>query len=721
MNSLDPFFAPKSVAVVGASPGKSGFANLALRNLRNHGASLTITAIHPGYTEVDGFPCRPSLASIEQRPDLCIIGVRADRVAEVLEECVREKIPAVTIIASGFAEMANDDGRALQARLDAIRKQSNTRIAGPNTIGIGNFLTGAVGIASANIPAVVPKGATAIVTQSGGVGYTLMLRGISKGLGFSHLVTLGNEIDVSLPEVIAYLGSQDTVRVVICYAEAIRGVRLLRDAIDVCSARSKPVLFLKGGLTSAGMAATASHTGAIAGDGSIWRSVIGQLGAIHAHSIDHALATAQIFSRHGWISGRNLGGFGVSGGLTVLFTDMLARAGLDLPRLSPATEAIIHDSLSDVTPNNPMDMGGQVLSSGGKALATALHAIADDPRIDALAFCVSPLLEEREKVINGAIVRAAQGLRKPLVILSYAGYDAGSVLSQGGLLVIDPPEAGVDAIKSWVNFKPQQHPPPGRPGQPPQAPPADRRRGEHAREALARQVKPGAKVLLEDDAKRLLQAYGIEYPDERIATDERSAILCATQIGYPVALKLLSTGMLHRGVGEGVLLHLEDEDAVSEGYRKLAATAARLADARILVQRMSAPGREFLIGAVRDRELGLALALGMGGAGVEQRSDALFCLPPVTQETIHRMLDAWPPYIALRDKGRLIDEDALVDAICGVSHFLDECGDYVEELDVNPVIVGAPGAGAVAVDALLVLRAPSDLSTGVCSRRRLDR
>jgi len=700
---LDAFFAPRRIAVVGATGGAAGFGDTVLWNLRNFGATAAVAVVHPRHTEVHGHPCYPSLSAIPERPDLVVIAVRRQLVAPVLEECVRLGVPAVTIVATGFAETHEEEGMALQAALDAAHAVAGdpgkTRIIGPNTIGVSSFATHTVSTATGNMPGVVPTGPVAIVSKSGGISSALLARGIALGLGFCYKVAIGNEMDVSFGEVLEYVAARDEARLVLAYMEGVRDLADLRRGIAACTARGKPVIFIKGGATSAGSRAAASHTGKLTGDNAVWRGIAAQFGVVEAASIDHALTIALLFAKHGVAKGRTVGGMGQGGGLTVMLADMFARAGLVAPVPSPETQRIMREALVTVTPNNPFDTGGVYLSGDGTELPRALRALSEEPGIGAMVILETATQRERTKVIIPAILSAVGKLDKPVVILSYDNRDsvAHQLIHEADMLVIDSPDTGIQAVKSWLEYTPPEVFDANTVAR------SDATLADRTRAALRAAGANPARAVLEDAGKTILAAYGVACPAERVVASAAEAAAAADALGYPVAMKILSPFMLHRHVGKGVLLGIADAAAARSAYDRLCAVG--IPEARILVQKMAAPGAEFLIGAVRDPELGLALAIGGGGAEVESRKDTLFCTLPVTEAELRRLLLRLPEF---KEGGeQTLDIDALVRTASGIARFLEDAGADIDELDVNPVIVGASGQGAVAVDALMIVRESS--------------
>lgn len=700
-HSLEPFFNPRSIAVIGASQGKSAFANYVLSNLRNYGFKGCVNAVNPRYEEIDGVPCHPSLSAIEDRPDLCVIAVRAELVPELLKEVIALRIPAATIVSSGFGERDDPKSQDLQRQIDALIAAGDTRLLGPNGMGVAAFDSGAVSIASANIPTGLPKGSLAVVSQSGSTGVSMAINAGWQGVGLSKLITLGNEADVGIAEAIGYLAEDSGTTVILAYIEAIRSFEALRSAFAACQANGKFIIVLKGGTTTEGGKAAQSHTGALAGNGAVWRGVAEGLGIISASSLEHAVQLAQLFTRFGTAIGSRFGAVSAGGGLGVLLTDMLVGFEIEAPAFAPQTVTAIEEGLPDVTAHNPLDLGATFLSGDGSGLSHAMSAIDVDPAVDNLLVAIVPMLDARAHAYSSAVLRGLENVTKPVIVLSHdprIESPAHVLFRNAHCPVLYPPELAVSALRSWVDYKVNQR----------RVATTDAPLMTAEQEAvgsrLQQAIAGGRCNVLEDEGKEWLRTWGVPCAAEAVATDEDGAAEIARRLGYPVALKILSSQLLHRGVGNGVLLSLSDELAVRTAYRELLRLASTLPDARILVQRMADKGHEFLIGAIRDPVVGLTLVINKGGDDAERQEDALFELLPVDGERLRERLSRWRPILNITGHNDSVDLEALSDAATRLGNFLVAHGDHVDEMDINPVIVGRKDQGATIVDALLILR-----------------
>ena len=701
---LRPLLEPRSIAIVGASPRAGHFGNQPFVNLRTFGFAGEVFGVNPSHTEVEGYPC---VASVEQLPegvDHAVLVVRAEQTPELVSRCGARGIPAVTVVASGFAETATDEGRALQATLLDAARSTGVRVCGPNTLGMANFHTGAVPFVSGNLPPEVRTGGVAIVSQSGGIGFTLLNRAWSRGVGAGYLVVAGNEVDVTIPELVAHLAGAEGVSVLLCYIEAVRDGPGLLEAAAVARHAGVPLVMVKAGRSAAGQRAAATHTGALASSASVFDGVMRQAGVLLAGGIDEAIGATALVARFGPPSGDGFGVYGMGGGLSVVLADQFEAAGLRLPQPSEATRQSIRDALPDTSPGNPLDSGGQFLTARGEpVLPGVLQRFAADPAFDALVVGCMPVRGSRERIYGEAIVAAATAAGKPCAALHYSAPplsdDLAAALREAGIPVLDPPEAGVRALALWSQLF--------RCGDgSPSDDPASRGAADGAAAAAADELRQawatGAPVVTEHDASRVLASLGVPFAAGAVAAGEDEAVRLAAAMGGPVVLKALSPQVTHRSRVGLVRLGVEGEASVRAAYRAIASRLAEIDGAvldGVLVQELLPKGRELLVGLKRDPQFGPVVVLGLGGTEVESLGRICVRVPPVDGDQVAGMLEELD-LPGLPDACR----QRLAVVLDGVASLGALAGDVVESVDVNPLVMFADGS-VRAADALIMLRA----------------
>jgi acyl-CoA synthetase (NDP forming) len=695
---------PRSIAIVGASPRAGHFGNQPFVNLRTFGFTGEVHGVNPSHTEVEGYPCVASVEELPDGVDHAVLVVRAAQAPELVARCGARGIPAVTVVASGFAETGGEEGRALQARLLEAARSAGVRVCGPNTLGMANFRTGAVPFVSGNLPPEVHPGGVAIVSQSGGIGFTLLNRAWSRGVGAGYLVVAGNEVDVTIPELVGHLARAEGVSAVLCYIEAIRDGPGLLEAAAAARHAGVPVVMVKAGRSAAGQRAAATHTGALASSAAVFDGVMGQAGVLLAGGIDEAIGTAALVARFGPPSGDGFGIYGMGGGLSVVLADQFEAAGLRLPQPSEATRRSIGEALPDTTPGNPLDSGGQFLTARGQpVLPGVLKRFAADPAFDALVVGCMPVRGTRERIYSEAIVAAAAAAGKPCAALHYSAPPLtdglAAELREAGIPVLDPPEAGVRALALWSRLARRSAAPPSG------AAPARAAGGQAAgavEEELRRARAAGAAVVTEYDASRVLAALGVPFAASAVAAGEDEAVRLAAAMEGPVVLKGLSPQVPHRSRAGLVRLGVEGEARVRAAYRAIATRLAAIDGAvfdGVLVQELLPPGRELLVGLERDPQFGPVVVLGLGGTDAEALRRICVRVPPVGGDQIAEMLEELGLADLAGGCGR-----RLAAVLDGVGSLGALAGDVVESVDVNPLVVGVDGS-VRAADALIVLRA----------------
>ena len=699
---LDALLRPTRIAVIGASARPGHFANQPLVNLRRYDFGGEVFPVNPSYEEVEGLRCYRSVTELPRTPDLAVVVVRPELAVRSVAECAEAGIAAAVVVASGFAETADAEGAALQDRLRGIVAKSGIRVCGPNTLGVANFNDGTVPFVSGNLPMEPAEGAVAIVSQSGGCGFTLLNRAWSLGIGVGHLAVAGNEIDVSIPELAAYYLRRPDVSTVLCYMEAVRDAPGLRAVGELAASTGKPVFVMKTGSTAQGQRAAAAHTGALATSDAVCDTAFRQWGLARARSFDSLIAAGALAARFPAPERGCVGVYAQGGGLAVVTADMFAEAGLQLPPLAPETARRIKALMPDTTPGNPFDSGGQFLSSGVELLVQGLTAFVEDENLDAIAYCLMPVVGQRLSVYAEGIARVAQATSKPNVVLQYrAGpltEPASAIFRDAGLLALDPPEAGIEGIRLWLGAR-RPRPAAKEPAR--RAPTVTSR----ARRLVASWRARELRTVGEHDAVRLLELYDLPVARQVLVGGPADAAEATAGLQAPYVVKVASPDLPHRSDFGGVVAGIADAARVAAAVETVVARARAVRpEARIdgaIVAEMAPPGIELIAGVQIDPAFGPAVLVGLGGIWTEMLHDTVLRLPPIDAGLATEMVRS------LRGAGLLLGErgsaavdlDAIVEVLVRLGELAGDLGHAVQAVEVNPLIAYPDGARIV--DALV--------------------
>lgn len=702
MNPLDRMFAPQSVAIIGATESADKIGGKALRTLIQHGYAGNVHPVNPSHAEIAGIRCYASIGEVPGPVDLAIISVPAQRVPGVLQACADAGVKGAVILSSGFNE-AGTQGKALQQQLQDICQRTGIRVSGPNAEGFYNI--GANLAATFNSAIDIGKGdlnapsQIGIVSQSGGLGFAFFNKGRRDDLVFSHIFSVGNQVDLELADYTAWLLEQERTRVVMLYAESFnhpsRFLAVARRAADL----RKPLVMVKVGNSDAGRRAAQSHTGALASPSSVVDAALAQHGVVRADDQDMLLNLAAAFAHQPLPRGNRVGMVCVSGGTATWLADACSAAGLEVPELDAERRAQIAKHIPDFgASNNPVDVTAQ--ASDG--FTVALDVVGGAPNIDAVILGVNFAGERRLLKEGPAIAEWMRRVGKPVLVYSYAlpGDKSREILRELGLHVFTSLQGCVRSLRALVDY-------------------ADFQRTRAERQAPARTpddmpraarglLDAPRKVLCEYEAKALLAAYGVPLPDEVLARTAEEAVAHAQRLGFPVALKIQSPQIAHKTEARGVQLDLANADAVRAAFRAVTAgAAAHDAQAEIhgvLVQQMARPGRELIAGIINNSAYGPMVMVGLGGIYTEVLDDTAIAPAPLTHATARDMLQRLRGYRLLTGvRGEAPrDVDAVADLLVRLSHLAWDAREVLAEFDVNPVFVHAAGAGVTVVDALAV-------------------
>jgi acetate---CoA ligase (ADP-forming) len=691
---LENFFKPKSVAVVGASRQKGKVGYEILHSMIEGGFPGPIYPVNSQADEVEGLKCYPSLTSIGQSPDLVVVVVPAKVVMAVMQECVNLGVKAVIVITAGFKEIG-EEGRKLEQQLVQIARQGGIRVIGPNCLGLlvpGSKLNASFG---GTLPAV---GSMGYLSQSGALLAAILDIANVNGIGFSKLVSIGNKADVDELDIIDALAEDKETKVIAGYLENITDGNTFVNHAERIS-QKKPILLMKAGVTAAGAKAASSHTGSLAGSETAYEAVFARAGVIRCLSLKAQFDFAQGFAYQPLPKGNSVAVITNAGGAGIMAADAIEKLHLTFAKLSDETKKRLAEKLpAAANLHNPIDVLGDALPD---RYEFALDVALDDPNVDSVLMLLTPQAMTDSAGTADAIVRVLKKKSGKPVFACFLGAEkvAGGniILRKNKIPQYDSPESAALTIKvmnEYVRWK-------ARPKRVVKMFSVNRHKAETI---IERHLRQGVSQIGEAESKEILEAYGFVTPKDAIANTAEQAANIADQLGYPVVLKIWSPDIIHKSDVGGVRVGLETPQEVMDAFDLMMfRIPKKLPNAKILgvlVQTMCSRGKELILGMHRDPHFGPLMMFGMGGTMVEVMQDVSFYLAPLTAEEAKKMLVNTRTYKMLigarGQKG--VDIDAVAEGLQRLSQLVTEFPE-IQEMDINPFMVGPQGTTPVAVDA----------------------
>ena len=694
-SSLTPFFDAAGVAVIGASGNPRKLSHGILRNLVNSTYKGGIYPVNPGSPEILGKTCYADISSVPDPVELAVIVLPAAATPETLEACGKRGIKAAVIISGGFKEVGAG-GLDLEKKCLDIASHYHMRLIGPNCVGTMSLHSG---LNTTFIHGVPDAGGIGFLSQSGAVcgGVVDHLHG--KKVGFSHFISLGNEADVTETDIIEYLGDDPGTRVIAAYVEQIRdGRRFLEVARQV--SQKKPIVLIKAGRTSAGARAVSSHTGSLAGSHSAYQAAFKQSGVIEVNTVAELFDVAMAFDFQPIPEGKRTVIITNSGGPAALASDSLSVNGLTLEDLEEETKATLRQYLNpSAQVGNPVDMLG---GAEPKEYALTISALLKDKNVDIVLPILVPQALINPAEVAQAIVDASRGSTKPVLTCIMGDMSVGEarlVLQGNRVPMYTFPESMGSVLSAMLRYDAWRK----KPAFKPVALAAVDKSGAEKMLRGARQIK----VLGEAETRPLLEAYGIPVIKGGMARNPVAAASLAEQIGFPVAMKIVSAQILHKSDVGGIRLNLANENEVMEAYERLFIDIQKkMPEAKlegVLIEQMAPRGQEVIVGLRRDPGFGPLIMFGLGGIYVELFKDVSFRIAPVSAEEALEMIHE-------TQAGRLLtgfrgqpkaDLNAVVECIQRLGQMALDFPE-IEEAEVNPLLVFPEGQGALALDGRVI-------------------
>lgn len=694
---LDSLLSPKSVAVIGASrtPGKVGHDILA--NLISGGFAGPVVPVNPSADEVLGRKCYANLRQYGKEVELAVIVVPRDHVENAVRDALDAGCGAIIVISAGFKE-TGEEGALLEKKIASMCASRHVRMLGPNCLGLINTENNLNASFAGSMPS---PGGVAVISQSGALCTAILDQAAGRRMGLSKVISIGNKADISEVDLLRALGRDEQTKVIAGYLEDISsGDNFVKAAEEASS--FKPVVILKSGTTAAGLRAAASHTGVLAGADIAYGAAFKRSGVIRADTFQELFDFVTAFSMQPLPKGKRVLIITNAGGPGTMVADAVEKAGLEVTCLDRCIANALRQKLpSAASTGNPIDVLGD---ADPERYVAAIEAAQEDESVDAIIVILTPQAMTRPAETARAIAAKLTG-KKP-VLASFMGgkgvMPGRDELGEAGLPEYDSPERAVESLKAMYEYAAWKQ----RPPRVVTRFPVNRRRAERI---ITRHQRTGRLHLGEVKAKSILDAYGFRIPDGKLASSSEEAIEIAKRVGFPAAMKIVSPDIVHKTDLGGVQLNLASAEKVRDAYDLMMLRIREKApDARIegvYVEKMVDTGLEVIIGMSRDPQFGPMLMFGLGGIFVEVMKDVTFHLAPITSEEAVQMLIATRSYEILKGKRgqKGVDLEAIANGLQRISQLTTDFPE-IQELDINPFIVGEIGGTAVVADARMTLR-----------------
>ncbi len=696
----------KSIAVIGASRNKMAVGHAILKNLITMGFPGDIYPVNPKADQILGLKCYSSVKDIPNPIDMAVISVPAVIVPQVLEECGQKKIPFTVIISAGFKEIG-PEGAERERLLAKVAKKYNIRILGPNTVGFMDTHAKINATFAANSPL---KGNIALASQSGAFCTAILDWSLKSGIGFSQFVALGNKIkDVGITEIDLLKQWKDdpNTKVMLFYLEEISdGQRFMEVAREV--SQVKPIIVVKSGTSESGAKAIASHTGSLAGSDQAYWAAFKQSGVIRALTAQELFDLAMAFSLSEYPSGDAIAIVTNAGGMGIMAADEVERSGLRLSSFDKETITTLRKHLPPTAAVlNPVDVIGDATPERYKL---AIETVLKDENVSGVVAILSPQAMTAPEDIAQVIVELRKHSKKPILAAFTGGYlmeKAHQLLIKNGIPAYVFPEQAVRSMAGLVQYQRlvtelkrektvKRH-----------FPVSDDLRIK-VRKIFTNAALEHRTMLTEEEAKTIVSLCGIRIPKEKLVRSKDEAMIAAEEIGFPVAMKIVSPDIPHKTDVGGVVLNITSLDELFEAYDAIITNVSRYVPrariAGLLVTEMLPPAREVIFGMTRDPQFGPVLMFGLGGIYVEVLKDVTFRIAPITEQQARRMIEEIKTYPLLRGvRGQEpADLEAIVDILLKLSDLSLNFPEIVE-MDINPAFVFEQGKGMVALDVKMTL------------------
>ncbi|MGA7917881.1 MAG: GNAT family N-acetyltransferase [Candidatus Acidiferrales bacterium] len=700
--ALECFFAPKTVAVIGATDHNRSVGRAVLVNLRNGKFPGKVYAVNPNRSEVLGLPCYANITSVPEKIDLAVVVTPAATVPAVIRECVGAGVRSAIVISAGFKERG-PEGAKLEQQIQAELRRGTMRLLGPNCLGMMNP---GLGLNATFAEDIARPGNVAFLSQSGALLTAILDWSFQEDVGFSAIVSTGSMLDMGWGDLISFFGEDPQTHSILLYMESIGDARAFLSAAREV-ALSKPIIVIKAGRSEAASHAASSHTGALTGSDEVFDAAFRRCGVLRVQNISDLFYMAEVFGKQPRPRGSRLTILTNAGGPGVLATDALIATDGELTPLSKETV----DALDAFLPphwshNNPIDILGD---ADPERYERAIKIAIEDPNSDGLLVILAPQRMTNPAQVAERLKPYSRSTRKPLLASWMGGKhvaEGQAILNTAGIPTFAYPDTAARVfnymrrysynIRGLYETPTLAHEPES--GEP------NRRSAEAI---FQRVLNSGRSLLTEIESKEVLALYEISTVRTSLAHTDQEAVALAQEIGFPVVLKLHSETVTHKTDVGGVKLNLDNAEAVGQAFRAIQSSVTAKAGAAafmgVTVQPMVRPdGYELILGSTVDAQFGPVILFGSGGQLVEVCRDRALALPPLNTTLAQRLMEQTKIFKALQGvRGRAaVDMACLEQVLVRFSQLVVE-QPRIKEVDINPLLVSS--LGVLALDARIVL------------------
>jgi acetyltransferase len=700
---LDKIFNPRSVAIIGASDEEGTVGYALMKNFTEHDFEGKIYPVNIRKTEIHGLKAYQTVEQIPEPIDLAVIATPAKTVPDIVEQCGKAGVKGIIIISAGFKEIG-PEGKALEDKILEIKKKYGLRIIGPNCLGV---IRPSIRLNATFIGKMPKPGNIAFISQSGALGSAILDWAIHENIGFSNFVSIGSMIDVDFGDLIDYFGTDPKTRSILMYIEGLTDARKFMSAARHF-ARTKPIIVVKTGKYTESAKAAASHTGSLTGEDIIYDAAFKRAGIVRVDEIEDLFNCAEVLGTQPLPKGPNLAIITNAGGPGVMATDALIAKGGKLAKLSQKTIEFLDSILPHYwSKGNPIDILGDAKADRYKAV---VEACLNDENVDGIVIIYTAQAVAEPVEIAKSIVELckSRGYQNKTILTSFMGYgaveEANCIFNENNIPTYSTPEQAIKTYHYMCQYKRNLE----LLYETPEELPVDVVPPKRSLMVIMRNVATeNREILNEAEAKAFLEYYNFPVVKTKVAQTEDEAATIASQLGYPVVLKILSPQIIHKTDAGGVALDIKSETEVRDTFNRLIEKAKEYnPDAEILgvtVQPMiKKQGYEVIIGAKTDPLFGPVILFGMGGVGVELFKDFAIGIPPLNQTLVRRMIEETKVYQLLKGYRNVPPANIklLEEIIVRFSQMLVDFP-QLKEVDINPLFINEKEA--FAIDARIVI------------------